>query len=225
MKLIIYLFFCINLVLFSETSKENLKIIGTVHIKDEKKLDKMMMFFEEEIKSYRPDIIAIELREQDINENNEYLKNYYPLELIGLKEKYENIIKIHGFDWRGANMENKRIEYWRINTPQLKKHLFNNPKLKKLVSKRKNFLLSLINSKTLKELQNLSKKNITILADINKIIDEELIKNRLFELTDYYKDRHKHMINNIKNLQYRYPDKKIMVITGFFHLEKLKESL
>lgn len=63
----------------------------------------------EAIESFEPDVIGIEIRQEDINENYNYLTKYYPYEMIQEKLKFEDKCKVYGFDWFSEESEGKLL--------------------------------------------------------------------------------------------------------------------
>lgn len=72
----------------SNTEKTELMILGTIHgmHKDNKYYSYDDVF--SIIDSFRPDVIGVEIREEDILQPREYLEKYYPYEMIEAKFRY-----------------------------------------------------------------------------------------------------------------------------------------
>ncbi len=74
------------------------------------------------IDNYRPDIIGIEIRPEDLNEPIEYLQNNYPPDMLKIKERYSTKKIVLGFDWLGESLEGKSIpENWWDKMSPIKK--------------------------------------------------------------------------------------------------------
>ncbi|SCG82315.1 hypothetical protein DW1_0706 [Proteiniborus sp. DW1] len=93
----------------SNTEKTELMILGTIHgmHKDNKYYSYDDVF--SIIDSFRPDVIGVEIREEDILQPREYLEKYYPYEMIEAKFRYGDSCKIYGFDWLGESIEGNLI--------------------------------------------------------------------------------------------------------------------
>ena len=85
----------------NQNTLENIKILGTIHKLHNENPNYTFNHIREAIVEFEPDIVAIEIRNRDINEKNEYLIDYYPPEMIQIKKEFENRITVVGFDWRG----------------------------------------------------------------------------------------------------------------------------
>ena len=76
------------------------------------------------IETLHPDVIGIEIREQDLYKNDDYLAKFYPQEMYSIKKKFSNK-KIFGIDWLGDEIHDKDLsEEYFLNMPakiQLKK--------------------------------------------------------------------------------------------------------
>jgi hypothetical protein len=60
------------------------------------------------INDFNPDIIGIEIRQEDIDSTSTYLKKYYPFEMYQILEQNGSKI-IFGVDWLGTDIEGKPI--------------------------------------------------------------------------------------------------------------------
>lgn len=198
---------------------ENIKILGTIHKLHNENPNYTFNHIKEAIMEFEPDIIALEIRNRDINENNEYLINYYPPEMIQIKKEYENRITVMGFDWRGEELESEPIEKWVPNKANLAKY----EDIEKLMKKRKKIMDDFYKICNIHECQNKSK-----LFEL-RFIEEEL--NRLLlsygqeKLVRYKRSRESIMANNILRIIKDNSNKKIMVITGITHVIFLNDFL
>lgn len=53
------------------------------------------------IDASEPDLIAVEIRPEDVGRERDYLKKLYPYEMIEAAERYSKIMPVYGFDWLG----------------------------------------------------------------------------------------------------------------------------
>ena len=112
------------------------------------------------ISSYNPDIIAVEIRPEDIDSSQTYLSQNYPWEMYEVKNRFKNK-KILGFDWLGNELEGKSIppNYWR--------EISNLKKLERQLNKDTTFLSTLSKADSLKEI----KLKIFLNADLTGLND------------------------------------------------------
>lgn len=62
----------------------------------------------EYIERFDPELIGVEIRQEDIDSSNTYLKNYYPYEMYKIIKR-NKAKTIYGLDWLGASIEGKPI--------------------------------------------------------------------------------------------------------------------
>ena len=60
------------------------------------------------INGFNPDIIGVEIRQEDVDSSSTYLKNYYPFEMHQILEQNRSKI-VFGIDWLGTKIEEKPI--------------------------------------------------------------------------------------------------------------------
>jgi len=182
---------------------------------------------------YNPDVIGVEIRENDIDSSTNYLKKFYPYEMYESIRRFKNK-KIVGFDWLGDELNGKAIpeNYWTELSS-----------IKKL--QRKLNTDSLI-TKKLEPLQFISKKknDLALTASLQEMNDgrydalnevyyeqmDYFLKNTAYyELVEFYKRRDVEIAHNIMTLVKANPGKKILFLMGADHrsysLKQLKKHL
>lgn len=98
----------------AQTVKSEVLIISTIHgahkVNPNYSYDSLFLFIE----NYNPDIIGVELRNEDIDSSVSYLKSNYPYEMYECVTKYSSK-KVFGFDWLGDDIAGKAIpeNYWK----------------------------------------------------------------------------------------------------------------
>jgi hypothetical protein len=98
----------------AQTTESEVLMISTIHgahkVNPNYSYDSLFAFIEK----YDPDIIGIELRQEDIDSSASYLKNNYPYEMYECITKYASK-KVFGFDWLGDDIAGKGIpeNHWR----------------------------------------------------------------------------------------------------------------
>lgn len=189
---------------------ENIKILGTIHKLHNENKNYTIAHIKKEIIKFSPDIIAVEIRNEDINNENDYLVNYYPLEMIEIKKEFEKKIPIIGFDWRGEEIKNKPIEKW---SPFKN---FKNKNIEKLIGKRLEIMNTFYKNCDIYECQD--KLKLQELSLIEENINNLLVKFGYKNLVDYKKNRELIMGSNLSKINRDNKDKKILILTGITHV-------
>lgn len=57
------------------------------------------------VKQYNPEVLCIEIRPEDLYKEDGYLDRIYPFEMIELKRRYVDQIRVMGVDWLGTDIE------------------------------------------------------------------------------------------------------------------------
>lgn len=65
------------------------------------------------VRSFNPDVVAVEMRQEDMGRDPAYLARNYPLEMRQLAEEYR--AKAYGVDWLGSELEGRPVpdNWWR----------------------------------------------------------------------------------------------------------------
>lgn len=173
------------------------------------------------IEKYNPDVIGVEIRENDIDSSTTYLKNFYPFEMYESIHRFKNK-KIVGFDWLGDELVGKAIpkNYWTETSSikQLQKKLNSDSLIcKKLeplnfISKKKNDLAL---TASMKELND---GRYDALNEVYYQQMEYFLENTNYkELPIFYKKRDTEIAKNIINIVTANTGKKIIIILGADH--------
>lgn len=66
---------------------------------------------------FRPDLVGVEIRQEDLARPEDYLGRNYPLEMRELARRYGN--RAFGFDWLGEDLAGRPVpeDYWREQSP------------------------------------------------------------------------------------------------------------
>lgn len=172
------------------------------------------------IKEYKPDIIGVEIRPEDINEPKEYLLENYPSEMVEVIYNFPQA-KIFGFDWLGEHIKNKKLsrDYWETNSiKKLYRDFLNDGDFQK-----ERELLNIIEEKRDEILDN---SNLKIYNNGIDDILAELYYKQFYNVLDktsyeaygqFWKDRNEHMAKNIINAISSNEGKHIILIMGGDH--------
>jgi len=185
------------------------------------------------IDSYNPDIIGVEIRNEDIDSSILYLKNNYPFEMYDCINKYKSNKVICGFDWLGEDLENKSIpqNYWK-DLSVLKK-MERKLESDSLVSNKLSALDSIkltikeiFLNYSIQEMNNGRYDSICSIyySQLSKLLDSTQYK----EIPELYKKRDQKIAFNIVNIIKDNPGKKLIFLMGADHrhysIKKIKQE-
>lgn len=173
------------------------------------------------IDKYKPDIIGVEIRNEDILQHTEYLEKYYPYEMIEVKCRYENDCKIYGFDWLGDTIKDRLIpdKYFETLDVKVLEKQFNSidgyVKEKNLIEIIDNIRVPLIINRTAEECNN---GKYDLLVEVLYAQIEVMFKNTPFEnMSNFYRERDKQIDKNIIDIIKNNIGQRIIILTGIDH--------
>ncbi len=181
------------------------------------------------IKNLNPDVIAVEIRPEDINQDSTYLRKNYPYEMRMMKYWFPNA-KIVGFDWLGSDIEGKPIpkDYWQnISYPKkLERELNSDSVYSKKTAKCAKFMSQRLDILKKLSLQGILKSNDALLTKkFYKCLSEQLTGSKYEKLLDFYDKRNEKILTNIENIIKKNRAKTIVVLMGDDHYVYLKDRI
>ncbi|MCB9000187.1 MAG: hypothetical protein H6540_09005 [Bacteroidales bacterium] len=205
----------------AQTSKSEVLIISTIHgahkINPNYSYDSLFTFVEK----FNPDIIGVEIRNEDIDSSVSYLKDNYPFEMYTSVSKFSTK-KVIGFDWLGAELAGHAIpqNYWKEKSTikKLQQKLSTDSTMLKSLS-----VLDIINDEKNKlvlsaTIQELNDGRYDL---INRIYYEQLellLKDTQYNLlSDFYKERDEIIARNILEIIKNNDGKKMIFLLGADH--------
>ncbi len=211
------LFLCNNIV----SAQQNIVLIPTIHqlhnLNPKYNYDSLRAL----VSDFNPSVIAVEIRNEDMKCDTDYLKRNYPQEMWRMRYWFPNATII-GFDWLGADIEGRLIpeNYWKEQS-EIKKW-------EKLLN-----VDTFWNSKT-EECDRFTKQRIVLLQSLSlsqllksndsaltvgyyNCLGEKLIGSVHYRILDFYNLRNKQMAGNLEKIIRRYPGKRLMILTGDDH--------
>lgn len=203
----------------------NVYILGTIHGTHQTNPFYGFHHILEKAKSYSPEILCVEIRQQDMTEKNSYLREYYPPEMVLLKENYEEQIPVFGFDWRGKNLENKRIGDRPSDFKDIFQLMQEDAFVHKLIMERKSHMNPFFASCTLESCQSDYLNQYEKIKAMEEQLDQYLCEHGFKELVDYDLEREIKINQNIKRIITENDTKRIMIITGISHKAKIEAYL
>lgn len=217
----------------AQQKQSEVLIISTIHgahkINPNYSYDALFSFIEK----FNPDIVGVEIRNEDIDSSLSYLKINYPYEMYAPISKYADK-KIVGFDWLGEDIIGKPIpeNYWKeqsiIKQLQLKLNkdsiLKNKLSVTDIIQEEKKKLV--LNS-TLTELND-GRYDIINALYYSQL--ELLLKDTEYKaITDFYKKRDQMIANRIIEIVKKNRGKKMIFLIGADHrdftIKRVKEEL
>jgi hypothetical protein len=226
---VLSLFSCSRSVIKGNTLKENIIFIPSLHQLHEHNKNYSYEALKKFIRSSNPDIIAVEIRPEDIGYDTLYLKQNYPLEMRQMKYWFPETTVV-GIDWLGDQLAGKPIPdgYWKDVSPikklqrELAKDTLFQARLKPCYfrSQEREVLLKTL---ALQDLIESADKEIVI-NEYNCF--EEMVKNSKYQaLSDFYKERNEKILKNINAIIKKNPNKRILIVTGDDHYIALKNRV
>lgn len=213
----------------SQHPHSDVLIISTIHrahdLNPNYTYDSLFQFIEK----FDPDIIGIEIRREDIDSPETYLKANYPFEMYECITRFPSK-QVFGIDWLGDDLEGRTIpeNYWKEKSKikSLQRKLSADSTMQKrlsvldIISKEKTRLV--LNS-TLLELND-GRYDL-----LNHIYYEQLtllLKDTEYSLlTDFYKKRDEKIAQNILDIIKNNPGKKMIFLVGADHRDHALKSV
>ncbi|MBD0279075.1 MAG: hypothetical protein ICV81_14110 [Flavisolibacter sp.] len=176
----------------------------------------------------KPDIIAIELRNEDLSEDSGYLKQHYPYEMWKMKYWFPDT-ELKGFDWFGNEISGKRIpdNYWRDQpVKRMEKLLSIDTTMKNKVANCQLYAQqrqSILQSGSLKDIYNSPDAILTRTYD--DCLAGQLQNTDYAILAQYRYKRTKAMQQQVDCIIKQHPGKRIVVLVGDDYYPYILESL
>lgn len=215
-----------------KTKKTEVMILGTLHGLHNDNTSYSYDDIFSIIDEYKPDVIGVEIRKEDMLQQREYLNKYYPYEMIEVKFRYEGDCKVYGFDWLGDSIKDKLIPHKYFETLDVKilerqfEATDRYTKEKGMIEIIDNIRVPLILNRTAKECNN---GMYDLIVDVLYNQLEIIFKDTPFEpMSKFYRDRDKEIDKNIINIIKANMGQRIIVITGIDHksfaIKAIKEN-
>lgn len=175
-----------------------------------------------------PEIIAVEIRPEDTDQDTNYLGKNYPLEMRMMKYWFPGT-KVVGFDWLGSDIEGRQIpsNYWKeiSSIKKFERELHDDSTFNKKISVCDTFSnerLSLLKTLSLPDL--LSSNDSLLTTQYYQCLGEMLNGSVHERVLIFYDLRNEKMLNNINEITREYKNKRIVILTGDDHFIYLKNK-
>lgn len=176
-----------------------------------------------------PDVIAVEIRAEDMNSDTAYLKQNYPYEMWMMRYWFPGAT-IAGFDWLGPELEGRPIphRYWKDHSriKALQRLLDTDTVyINKLAACQlyTDERLAILTRSSLKAI--LESNNAILIKEYYNCLEQRLQGSQYEELTRFYDARNRRIQQNVEAIAKTHPGKRIVVLTGDDHSPYLREYL
>ena len=177
------------------------------------------------ISRFNPDIIAVEIRPEDIKEDSAYLAKFYPLEMRQALNDFP-LEKIRGFDWYGEEMRGRKLpdnvfkdestELGQVKKMErdLNQDIMLAPKLIPLVALGKQ-QAEMAKTFSPARLNNGEYDKVT--ASFYAVLYSALAKTKYQKFADFNQQRDQEIAKNIEQLVKENPGKRLIFLLGANH--------
>jgi hypothetical protein len=170
------------------------------------------------VRNFRPDLVGVEIRDEDLHRDAEYLKANYPHEMITLAAEYRG--QAFGFDWLGSELSGRPVpkNYWREESwlKKLEAERSNDPALRKeAITALQEQQLELARAATPASINDGRYDEVT--ARYYAALEALYKGSRYQRLTDFYRARNEVIAQNIAQYVRRNPGRRIAIVTGADH--------
>lgn len=230
MKLKIYLlallfFSALTNPVFSQKTK--LLILPTIHAGHKKNVNYNFDHIRHIIRNFKPDIIAVEIRPEDMDQDTVYLNKFYNPEMIMFRNEFPEAQKA-GIDFMGDDVADKALssDFLRDTTGEMGRFRLSNQKLMRdsaIVKARIAKGLVSIKAKQGEMMGTLSAARLMDgtydgLTEAYTNAQTEVLKNTAYQYFDQFQiGRDQRIADNIKDLAIKNKGKRIIVLTGANH--------
>lgn len=219
---------------FSQKKTEVL-VLPTIHGGHAKNVKYSFNHVAKIIENFKPDIIAVEIRPEDMDQDTVYLKRFYQPEMIMARVGYPGIKKV-GIDFMGSEMDGKNlpVDFSRDTVGEMGRFRIINQKLMKdSVIVKARIAKGLVRLKAQQsEMMGKLSANELLEGTYDKVTDEytraqtEVLANTPYRYYDYFAiKRDQRIAENIKDLAIKNTGKRIIVLSGANHHNRIVNTL
>ncbi len=219
----------------SFAQKTQLLILPTIHAGHKKNVNYNFEHVRTIIKNFKPDIIALEIRPEDLDQDTSYLHKFYNPEMIMFRNEFPEAKKA-GIDFMGSDVAGKPLaeNFLKDTIVEFGKFRLMNQKLMRdpaIVKARVEKGLPELISKRGKMMSSLGANQLMegyydSLTEEFTIEQTKILRNTPYQ---YYDDfqvmRDQRIANNIKAIALKNKGKRIIVLTGANHRNRAVKLL
>ncbi|MGE5411586.1 MAG: hypothetical protein ACM3MI_11560 [Clostridiales bacterium] len=222
------LLFCIISLYSFSTPNKKVYFIPTLHGIHQANKSYSYDSLKQLVNHLNPDVIAVEIRQEDINGDSLYLSKNYPYEMRMMKYWLPNA-KIVGFDWLGDDIEGKPIpnNYWKdISSIKKSERELQADSLYATKCAAcdtfRNQRIGILKDNSLKEI--LKSKDAQFARQFYDCLADQLNGTKHEDILKFYDKRNEKILINIKKVIKNNKNKTIVIITGDDHYIYLQDS-
>lgn len=178
------------------------------------------------IRRFRPDIIAVEIRNEDLDADTFYLQKNYPAEMYRMRYWFPKTL-ILGIDWVGADIEGRAIpdRYWKeISLIRQYEKLLREDTAMAARCRRCDSLymerMLLLQNLSLPQL--LASQDAALTSAYYRCMEEQLRGSIHRRVLDFYEERNEKILKNIRTILRFHKKQRIVIVTGDDHYFFLK---
>jgi hypothetical protein len=178
------------------------------------------------IRAFSPDVVAVEMRREDLGRGPDYLARNYPYEMRALAEAYgPNAV---GFDWLGAELEGRIIpENWwqehswlkRLEREKAADANFSAPEVSALQQQQR----ELIRSATAASLNDGRYDAVT--RAYYRAFARSVAGTPYRRLADFYRQRDERIADNLTSVIRSHPGQRVAIVLGADHRAYVVDEL
>ncbi len=215
--------------------KTELLILPTIHTGHAKNARYNFNHVTKIIENFKPDIIAIEIRPEDMDQDTVYLKKFYQPEMIMARLRFPGVQKV-GIDFMGSDMDGTHLptNFSGDTIGEMGKFRIANQRLMKdtaIVKAR--IVRGMVSLKSKQgELMGTLSANELLDGNYDKVTDEytkaqtAVLANTPYQYYDTFSiKRDQKIADNIKDLAVKNPGKRIIVLSGANHHNRAVKTL
>lgn len=173
------------------------------------------------ISKLNPDVIAVEIRSEDMNKDSNYLKKNYPFEMWMMSLWFPSV-KIEGFDWLGKDLEGNIIpeDYWvrQSSIRKLQNQLNADSSFTSKIWHCNSFTgerMIILKESSLQSI--LTSNDAALTLKYYQCLKNAFENSPYLALTDFYNERNTKMQENLHQLFNKHDGKRLVILTGDDH--------
>ncbi len=177
----------------------------------------------------QPAVIAVEIRQEDIDKDSGYLKKNYPYEAWMMRYWFPQA-KLIGYDWLGDDIEGKPIpdKYWESasSVQQWEKELKADTLYNSRAERCQVYLTQRVNMVVKSSLPEILDGNDAILQqEYYNCVSMQLLGSKHYRIMEFFNKRNSKMLENLRRQLPAFEGQSVVIVTGDEHYPYLKKYL
>lgn len=203
-------------------------LVGSLHGLHKKNEDYRFEDLYNYVRKINPDVIAVEIRKEDLNLSGESLSEMYPKEMIDILMEHKDKKTVVGFDWLGREVEGKSIPkgyFKEFKYAILSGELMGDEEHSNILK-----MLNIVDDKKMKMLMSgdihyVHHEFYDHAVDASREQFKEVFKDtKYIDILNFDLERNENINKNIKKIVDKYESETVMIITGRDHVGHIKKS-